>query len=199
MRGKESIMENAEGEHVATGSFRVDMEAMKRKTDEINVKISNVTVEAFFREFPFLQEYVRKDKIDDTSLSNISAEVFKKRERYSGCGCIFSSEHHPIRILDDKGKILTYIGAIIGPKKSFWKSAQRSESIEAAINYLEKIGEAQKAKFILCITHSTLVLCMPPKGFTILEWLNEQINVASAKLKKEMEQINSKSEELKKD
>jgi len=186
----------AEGEHVAGGEpFPVDMEAIKRKTDDINMKISIASVAAFFKEFPFLTKFINGQKVSEASVSLIDYSIL------NFCRSVKTWDNI---LLDENGDELTRVLAVAGKTSSGWfTKVPRSADVKEALEYLKKLGKAQKARFLLVIDKSKLeykiTLHMPPRGFTILGWFDEQVNLASTKLKKELEQINAKAEELKKD
>ncbi len=209
MRGKEGVMENSvvehavnnqyqadmkeseNGEHVASGSFQVDLEAMKKKTDEINLKISNSSVAAFFKEFPFLTKFVNAVEVTQSSVSRIDEKILLK-----SCHICDGND---ILLLNENGGELVRIGKELGPKPSWWRSAPRINNVGEALDYLRKLNKAQEAKFVFSIVNCRQViwLYVAPKGFSIPGWIEELTNLASAKLKDELRRIDAEAEMIK--
>ncbi len=174
-------------------AFKVDMQKMEQKIDEDNRKISNSKVEAFFKRFPFLSKYAKKDRVSGIAVLRIKEELLSE---YRYCSCTFKT-HNDFLLLDETGEKLTHVGEILEPKSFWWLPAPRSQNIGEALHYLENIGKIQKAKFVLSIRscRGEIILFAPPRGFTISGWLDEQVRVASEKLTSQLEKIDSEAKE----
>lgn len=174
---------------VETGTpFKTDMEKMQKKIDEDNLKISNSSVEVFFKRFPFLENFVIKNSINKTSVSLIQESLLLQNINHHRSYWI---------ILDENGKELTRVGNIVKERATWWNpwTERRSQNIGDALDYLKKKAQMQKAKFVLHVFeyYGHITLYMPPKGFTISEWLEEQVRIASVKLNEELERIDSEA------
>ena len=170
---------------------------------------SPAKVKAFFKEFPFLANFVNWEDVDSPQVSRVTPELLQETASRNATPAIFyafSIGYPPailmrrntrIRLLDKEGNLLYEVGAWKNPHYRWWNpfTAYRFQD-ETVGDALHRLGEKSRdVYYILSLDWYfgiQLVLYKPPKEFSIPGWLDEQLGVEKANLRKEIAAINAR-------
>jgi len=164
-------------------------------------------IEAFFREFPFLQELFTqhgKERVRSVRVSRIDHEFLERRvslEVFPLFGDVVqgSAESELLLVLDQDGKTLVQVGIKELSKSSWWKRLWGCPG--GYWEFPESIGEAimrcdgqRHAHYVVSFRKGDLVLYKPPKGSTIQNWVEEQTKREREVIHTEVEKIDAEAQ-----
>lgn len=147
-------------------------------------------IEAFFREFPFLTDYISLDLVGDVRVSRLDEKFLKETPVRDATYLTYPDNYQSeiILLLDCDGKQVAEVqahGNYFLKKRQWWHPKRwfgdivDGESVGDALIRIK--DEANKVVYALYLEHHgrehlwKLTLHKPPKTFTLLGWVEELI------------------------
>lgn len=161
--------------------------------------MNRAKVVAFFREFPFLENLLNRNRIDSIHVFRVDRDLMTKTP---WCMHIHPFGHvwSTYILLDKNGAKLTTVG-IRPTERKWWRPSTwpgRKHFKETVGEAIARLGNrARQAFFIVYFNPmfengpGDLILYKPPKGFTIQGWLEEEIRREQAAIQAESQAIDA--------
>ena len=181
-------------------------------------------VEAFFREFPFLSKYVSAEDVRDPKVSRINPDLFEKhcRSRFFGESVFKKIWTSSIYLLDKSGEKLLTVGCdfrwveetpipilaapwtwpfLFMPHQPGHAEIYRLDNFDNPETVGEAVARFAKPEDIYYALEilpwedgRQIVLYKPPKGFTLMSWLQEEHRRASQEVQAQIATIDAEAE-----
>lgn len=160
-------------------------------------------VEAFIREFPFLEGLAEKDRIEDIRVSRISPDFLKRkpREEYASGSRVDIHDIEKVYLLDEDGAVLTEVKGVVDAVDH--RGEDTFEEGETVGEALARLDDPNAVAYALnvhtgyeVVNHHSIggyevIIYKPPKGFTLRGWWEEQIRRAAVKVASEIAEIDA--------
>lgn len=176
---------------------------MGKRSEENRQVTEAAKVEALFRERPFLNKHFSKTRIRSVRVKVADSSILKRATSAQNQGEIgFMVRAY---LLNQDGEMIHEVGfrrelEIKGkPNRRWWEILTPEEDVfrvwyngDSVGEDLEYIGEeaARKVTFVVFtdMYDGSLTLYRPPKGYTLLEWLEKETARAQKELRAELAQ-----------
>jgi hypothetical protein len=160
--------------------------------------VLNVRVDAFFEEFPFLEKYVRKERLSDVpkvkrmDLFFLSCRPKSSFNMISGVQILLISKEGEKICEVKKEKIRHEEGKFWDP--STWGGKDVKVPGETVYEAIQKLPNPDTIRYALCIFYKRdlsceLVIYKIPSGQTFSEWLDKLGEIAQKELKEEIAKV----------
>lgn len=174
------------------------------------MKMPRSKIEAFYREFPWLEKLVKIDPCICINVQRIDLELFRKKLKRFNIEGLFSSYHQPAEnmyALNEKGEVLGQVGyKKLERKPTFWQKLTCSyytlylnneEALEDLFRRLDSQGTVSQVAFVLSVCTQYLggdliryvTIYKAPKDMSVYDYLEQEIAIARVDVKKEIDRV----------